>query len=108
MFQLSVLLLIYLLFCLLSDSNPMKILFPAFLSYLSTSTDLPSTPGNPVAIRNTDTSVVVIWGASKEVKQLVGYYIECSEVGTDVWMPCNNKPVKQTRYAQYKPVTHSK
>ncbi|XP_075877927.1 myomesin 1a (skelemin) isoform X2 [Nelusetta ayraudi] len=60
--------------------------------------DLPSTPGNLVAIRNTDTSVVVIWGASKEVKQLVGYYIECSEVGTDVWMPCNNKPVKQTRF----------
>lgn len=72
--------------------------------YLLTSTDLPSTPGNPVAIRNTDTSVVVTWGASKEVKQLVGYYIECSEVGTDVWMPCNNKPVKQTRYARHKEV----
>lgn len=66
---------------------------------LFTSTDLPSTPGIPVAIRNTATSVVVTWGASKEVKQLVGYYIECSEVGTDVWMPCNNKPIKQTRYA---------
>ncbi|KAM6990088.1 myomesin 1a (skelemin) isoform 1-T1 [Tautogolabrus adspersus] len=60
--------------------------------------DLPSAPGNPVAIRNTDTSVVLAWGASKEVKQLVGYYIECSVVGTDVWMPCNNKPVKQTRF----------
>ncbi|XP_034558271.1 myomesin 1a (skelemin) [Notolabrus celidotus] len=60
--------------------------------------DLPSAPGNPVAIRNTSTSVVVIWGASKEVTQLVGYYIECNVVGTDVWMPCNNKPVKQTRF----------
>uniref|UniRef100_A0A3B4XWW1 Myomesin 1a (skelemin) n=1 Tax=Seriola lalandi dorsalis TaxID=1841481 RepID=A0A3B4XWW1_SERLL len=57
---------------------------------------LPSTPGNPVAIRNTNTSVVVLWAASKEVKHLVGYYIECSVVGTDIWMPCNNKPVKQT------------
>lgn len=81
--------------------------------YPFTSTDLPSTPGNPVAIRNTDTSVVVTWGASKEVKQLVGYYIECSEVGTDVWMPCNNKPVKQTRYAHCREVrndavTHSR
>ncbi|XP_056248188.1 myomesin 1a (skelemin) isoform X2 [Seriola aureovittata] len=60
--------------------------------------DLPSTPGNPVAIRNTNTSVVVLWAASKEVKHLVGYYIECSVVGTDIWMPCNNKPVKQTRF----------
>lgn len=61
--------------------------------------DLPSAPCSPVAIRNTDTSVVVTWGASKDVKHLVGYYIESSVVGTDVWMPCNNKPVKQTRWA---------
>ncbi|XP_056277833.1 myomesin 1a (skelemin) isoform X2 [Pseudoliparis swirei] len=60
--------------------------------------DLPSVPGNPVAIRNTGTSVVVLWGASKEVKHLVGYYIEYSVVGTEEWMPCNNKPVKQTRF----------
>ncbi|XP_062284212.1 myomesin 1a (skelemin) [Scomber scombrus] len=60
--------------------------------------DLPSIPGNPVAIRNTNTTVVVSWGASKDVKRLVGYYIECSVVGTEVWMPCNNKPVKQTRF----------
>ncbi|KAM7400376.1 hypothetical protein PAMA_004863 [Pampus argenteus] len=60
--------------------------------------DLPSAPCNAVATRNTDTSVVVFWGASKDVKHLVGYYIECSVVGTDIWMPCNNKPVKQTRF----------
>uniref|UniRef100_A0A3B3BVT7 Myomesin 1a (skelemin) n=1 Tax=Oryzias melastigma TaxID=30732 RepID=A0A3B3BVT7_ORYME len=57
---------------------------------------LPSAPGAPVVIRNTDTSVVVTWKASKDVKHLAGYYIESSVVGTDVWMPCNNKPVKQT------------
>lgn len=67
----------------------------------SPSLDLPATPGNPVPIRNTNTSVVVTWGASKEVKRLVGYYIECSQVGTDVWMPCNNKPVKETRSASF-------
>ncbi|TKS79626.1 M-protein, striated muscle [Collichthys lucidus] len=60
--------------------------------------DLPSVPGSPVATRNTDTSVVVFWAASKDVVRLVGYYLECSVVGTDVWMPCNNKPVKQTRF----------
>ncbi|XP_032387711.1 myomesin 1a (skelemin) [Etheostoma spectabile] len=59
--------------------------------------DLPSAPGIPVATRNTDTSVVVIWGAS-QVKHLVGYYIEYTVVGTDKWIPCNNKPVKQTRF----------
>uniref|UniRef100_A0A7N8YKV8 Myomesin 1a (skelemin) n=1 Tax=Mastacembelus armatus TaxID=205130 RepID=A0A7N8YKV8_9TELE len=60
--------------------------------------DLPSVPSIPVATRNTATSVVVFWKACKDVKHLVGYYIECSVVGTDVWMPCNNKPVKQTRF----------
>ncbi len=92
----------------LSDPNPLYSLFAHcnwihFLSFvlifLQTSllTDLPSAPGSPVVTRNTNTSVVVSWGASKDVRQLVGYYIECSVVGTDVWMPCNNKPVKQTR-----------
>lgn len=65
---------------------------------ISLKTDFPSVPGVPVAIRNTNTSVVVSWAASKDVKHLAGYYIDCSVVGTDVWAPCNNKPVKQTRY----------
>ncbi|XP_034038782.1 myomesin 1a (skelemin) [Thalassophryne amazonica] len=60
--------------------------------------DVPSVPGTPVATRNTDTSVVVFWSASKDVKHLVGYYIDCSIVGSDVWVACNNKPVKQTRF----------
>uniref|UniRef100_H2MU89 Myomesin 1a (skelemin) n=1 Tax=Oryzias latipes TaxID=8090 RepID=H2MU89_ORYLA len=60
--------------------------------------DLPSAPGAPVVIRNTGTSVVVTWKASKDVKHLAGYYIESSVVGTDVWTACNNKPVKQTRF----------
>uniref|UniRef100_A0A673JYX7 M-protein, striated muscle-like n=1 Tax=Sinocyclocheilus rhinocerous TaxID=307959 RepID=A0A673JYX7_9TELE len=60
--------------------------------------DLPSVPGPVIPIRNTDTSVVVCWGASKEVKNLVGYYIEVSINGSGVWVPCNNKPVKGTRF----------
>uniref|UniRef100_A0A672Q2J6 Myomesin-1-like n=1 Tax=Sinocyclocheilus grahami TaxID=75366 RepID=A0A672Q2J6_SINGR len=60
--------------------------------------DLPSVPGPVIPIRNTDTSVVVCWGASKEVKNLVGYYIEVSVSGNGVWVPCNNKPVKGTRF----------
>lgn len=60
-------------------------------------TDIPSAPGKVVPTRNTDTSVVVSWEASREAKELVGYYIEGSIVGSNAWEPCNNKPVKGTR-----------
>ncbi|XP_068438435.1 myomesin-1 [Clinocottus analis] len=60
--------------------------------------DIPSAPSKVVPIRNTDTSVVVSWAASKDAKELVGYYIEGSIVGSNVWEPCNNKPVNATRF----------
>ncbi|XP_017262084.1 M-protein, striated muscle isoform X2 [Kryptolebias marmoratus] len=60
--------------------------------------DIPSAPGKVVATRNTDTSVVVSWEASSDAKDLVGYYIEGSVVGSNVWEPCNNKPVRGTRF----------
>ncbi|XP_028290946.1 M-protein, striated muscle [Gouania willdenowi] len=60
--------------------------------------DIPSAPGKVVPTRNTDTSVVVSWEASQNVTDLVGYYIECSVVGSNTWEPCNNKPVKATRF----------
>lgn len=60
-------------------------------------TDIPSAPGKVVPTRNTDTSVVVSWEASRDAKELVGYYIEGSIVGSNVWEPCNNKPVNVTR-----------
>lgn len=65
------------------------------------STDIPSAPGKVVPTRNTDTSVVVSWEASSDAKDLVGYYIEASVVGSDVWEPCNNKPVKATRWDHF-------
>ncbi|TKS87631.1 Myomesin-1 190 kDa connectin-associated protein 190 kDa titin-associated protein [Collichthys lucidus] len=60
--------------------------------------DIPSAPGKVVPTRNTDTSVVVSWEASKDAKELVGYYIEGSIVGSNVWEPCNNKPVNGSRF----------
>uniref|UniRef100_A0A3B5AC19 Myomesin 1 n=1 Tax=Stegastes partitus TaxID=144197 RepID=A0A3B5AC19_9TELE len=60
--------------------------------------DIPSAPGKVVPTRNTDTSVVVSWEASHDAKELVGYYIESSVVGSNVWEPCNNKPVNATRF----------
>ncbi|KAF4110534.1 hypothetical protein G5714_007565 [Onychostoma macrolepis] len=60
--------------------------------------DIPSAPGRVVPTRNTDTSVVVSWEASRDAKELVGYYIESSIAGSNTWEPCNNKPVKVTRF----------
>ncbi|XP_067256086.1 myomesin-1 isoform X6 [Chanodichthys erythropterus] len=60
--------------------------------------DIPSAPGRVVPTRNTDTSVVVSWEGSRDAKELVGYYIEDSIVGSNSWEPCNNKPVKGTRF----------
>uniref|UniRef100_A0A3Q3E946 Myomesin-1 n=1 Tax=Hippocampus comes TaxID=109280 RepID=A0A3Q3E946_HIPCM len=56
----------------------------------------PSAPSKVVPTRNTDTSVVVSWEASHDAKELVGYYIEASIVGSNTWEPCNNKPVNVT------------
>ncbi|KAL2085317.1 hypothetical protein ACEWY4_018637 [Coilia grayii] len=60
--------------------------------------DIPAAPGRVVPTRNTDTSVVVSWEASKDAKELIGYYIESSLVGKNQWEPCNNKPVKGKRF----------
>ncbi|XP_063075232.1 myomesin 1a (skelemin) isoform X2 [Engraulis encrasicolus] len=60
--------------------------------------DLPSAPGVVVPVRNTASSMVVSWAKSKDVKHLVGYYIEVSVEGSNVWVPCNNKPVTSTRF----------
>lgn len=59
--------------------------------------DIPKPPSNIIPSRNTDTSVVVTWEESKDAKELVGYYIESSIVGSGKWEPCNNNPVKGTR-----------
>ncbi|KAH0617803.1 hypothetical protein JD844_016400 [Phrynosoma platyrhinos] len=60
--------------------------------------DIPSAPSHVVPTRNTDTSVVLTWTESKDAKELVGYYIEASKVGSGHWEPCNNNPVKGTRF----------
>ncbi|XP_034718470.1 M-protein, striated muscle isoform X3 [Etheostoma cragini] len=70
--------------------------------------DIPSAPSKVVPTRNTDTSVVVSWVASSEAKELVGYYIEGSIEGSNVWEPCNNKPVKATRFICHGLITGQK
>ncbi|XP_060056701.1 myomesin-1 isoform X2 [Erinaceus europaeus] len=60
--------------------------------------DIPKAPGRIIPSRNTDTSVVVTWEESKDSRELVGYYIDCSIVGSGQWEPCNNNPVKGPRF----------
>uniref|UniRef100_A0A8C5D1F4 Myomesin 1 n=1 Tax=Gadus morhua TaxID=8049 RepID=A0A8C5D1F4_GADMO len=67
--------------------------------------DVPAAPERVVATRNTATSVVVSWEKSRHAKDLVGYYIETSVVGSDTWEPCNNKPVPGSRFVCHGLVT---
>ncbi|XP_031978800.1 myomesin-1 isoform X3 [Corvus moneduloides] len=60
--------------------------------------DIPKAPGRILPTRNTDTSVVVTWTEPPDAKELVGYYIESSVEGSGRWEPCNNNPVKGTRF----------
>ncbi|MGH0151581.1 UNVERIFIED_CONTAM: hypothetical protein FKN15_026010 [Acipenser sinensis] len=76
-------------------SNPIAAMDPADKARMK---DIPKPPGHVLPTRNTDTCVVLTWGESKDAKDLVGYYIEATVVGSGVWEPCNNKPVKGTRF----------
>ncbi|XP_075389018.1 myomesin-1 isoform X2 [Tenrec ecaudatus] len=67
--------------------------------------DIPKAPRNIIPSRNTDTSVVVTWEEPRDVKELVGYYIESSVVGSGAWAPCNNNPVKGSRFTCHGLVT---
>ncbi|KAM6218324.1 myomesin-1 isoform 2-T2 [Rhynchocyon petersi] len=67
--------------------------------------DIPKAPGNVIPSRNTDTSVVLTWEESKDAKELVGYYIEASVIGSGTWEPCNNNPVQGSRFTCHGLVT---
>ncbi|XP_006867356.1 PREDICTED: myomesin-1 [Chrysochloris asiatica] len=67
--------------------------------------DIPKAPSKIIPSRNTDTSVVVTWEEPKDAKELVGYYIESSVVGSGKWEPCNNNPVKGSRFTCHGLVT---
>ncbi|XP_068583610.1 M-protein, striated muscle isoform X2 [Cebidichthys violaceus] len=59
---------------------------------------VPSAPGQVVATRNTKSSVFVQWQPPKNLKNLMGYYIDGRVVGTKDWFPCNHKPFKHSRF----------
>ncbi|XP_048219602.1 myomesin-1 isoform X2 [Perognathus longimembris pacificus] len=71
---------------------------PTEVTIVGDKLDIPKAPGKIIPSRNTDTSVVVSWEESKDATELVGYYIESSVVGSGKWEPCNNNPVKGSRF----------
>ncbi|XP_054422183.1 myomesin-2 [Pteronotus mesoamericanus] len=58
----------------------------------------PSAPGRVLASRNTKTSVVVEWDRPKQEEDLLGYYVECCAAGSNLWEPCNHKPIGYNRF----------
>lgn len=58
---------------------------------------VPSAPGRVLASRNTKTSVVVQWDQPKHGEDLLGYYVDCCVAGSNVWEPCNHKPIGYNR-----------
>ncbi|KAJ8272518.1 hypothetical protein GJAV_G00090090 [Gymnothorax javanicus] len=60
--------------------------------------ELPQAPSNVLPIRLTDTAMVVTWKRIEETEDFLGYYIEYSVAGSSVWTPCNNKPVRGSRF----------
>ncbi|XP_063047448.1 myomesin-2 [Engraulis encrasicolus] len=59
---------------------------------------VPSAPGQVVATRETDTSVVIQWAPPKEPNNLIGYYIDSCVKGSKDWESANHKPSKKTKF----------
>uniref|UniRef100_A0A665UYN8 Myomesin-2-like n=1 Tax=Echeneis naucrates TaxID=173247 RepID=A0A665UYN8_ECHNA len=59
---------------------------------------VPSAPGQVIATRETDTSVLIQWAPPKEPNNLIGYYIDQCVKGSKDWTSANHKPRKETRF----------
>ncbi|KAG7482100.1 hypothetical protein JOB18_013030 [Solea senegalensis] len=59
---------------------------------------VPSAPGQVIATRETDTSVLIQWAAPKEPNNLIGYYIDQCVMGSKDWVSANHKPHKNTKF----------
>ncbi|XP_044064347.1 myomesin-3 isoform X2 [Siniperca chuatsi] len=58
----------------------------------------PAPPHSVMAIRDTDTSVLLQWQEPKEKDDILGYYMYYSETGKQDWKTVNNKPVTTPRF----------
>uniref|UniRef100_H3D8G1 Myomesin 2 n=1 Tax=Tetraodon nigroviridis TaxID=99883 RepID=H3D8G1_TETNG len=59
---------------------------------------VPSAPGQVIATRETDTSVLIQWAPPKEPNNLIGYYIDQCVKGSKDWMSANHKPHNSTKF----------
>ncbi|XP_065106518.1 myomesin-2 isoform X1 [Paramisgurnus dabryanus] len=59
---------------------------------------VPSAPGQVVATRETDTSVLIQWAPPKNPNNLIGYYIDSCVKGSKNWTSANHKPHKKTKF----------
>uniref|UniRef100_A0A3Q2G1S0 Myomesin-2-like n=1 Tax=Cyprinodon variegatus TaxID=28743 RepID=A0A3Q2G1S0_CYPVA len=59
---------------------------------------VPSAPGQVIATRETDTSVLIQWAPPKEPNNLIGYYIDQCVQGSKDWTSANHKPHKDTKF----------
>ncbi|XP_070691358.1 myomesin-3 [Pempheris klunzingeri] len=59
---------------------------------------VPAPPHSLMAIRDTDSSVLLQWQEPKEKDDILGYYLYYSEIGKQDWKTVNNKPVTKNRF----------
>ncbi|XP_054892557.1 myomesin-2 [Poeciliopsis prolifica] len=59
---------------------------------------VPSAPGQVIATRETDTSVLIQWAPPKEPNNLIGYYIDQCVKGSKDWTSANHKPHRNTKF----------
>lgn len=59
---------------------------------------LPAPPHSVMAIRDTDTSVLLQWQEPKKKDDILGYYLYANETGKQDWKTINNKPATKTRF----------
>ncbi|XP_056299524.1 M-protein, striated muscle isoform X2 [Pseudoliparis swirei] len=59
---------------------------------------VPTPPHSVLAVRDTDTSVLLQWQEPEAKDDVLGYYLYCSESGEQDWKTVNNKPVPKTRF----------
>uniref|UniRef100_A0A669C976 Myomesin 3 n=1 Tax=Oreochromis niloticus TaxID=8128 RepID=A0A669C976_ORENI len=59
---------------------------------------VPAPPHSVMAIRDTDTSVLLQWQEPKDKNGILGYYLYYSEAGKHNWKTINNKPFAKTRF----------
>uniref|UniRef100_A0A3Q3DGT6 Myomesin-2-like n=1 Tax=Hippocampus comes TaxID=109280 RepID=A0A3Q3DGT6_HIPCM len=57
---------------------------------------VPSAPGQVIATRETDTTVLIQWTPPKEPNSLIGYYIDQCVKGSKDWTSANHKPHKNS------------